>query len=97
MGGARPRKGDVGPDRSQFPLSPNHGPEHTRVVMEVWLWVRCWDGGSMVGPDRSQFPFIDRTAPRVVRVSTGTTTTPATTSTKSLFTIVTRWSTPKMK
>ena len=41
----------------------------------------------MVGPDRSQFPFIDRTAPRVVRVSTSTTTTPATTSTKSLSTI----------
>ena len=56
------------------------------------MWVRCWDGGSMVGPDRSQFPFIDRTAPRVVRVSTTTTTTPATTSTKSLFTIVTHWS-----
>ena len=74
----------MGPDRSQFPLVLTHDPEHTRVVVKVCVWVRSWDGGSMAGPDRSQFPCMDHTAPRVVGVSTGTTTTPATTSTKTL-------------
>jgi DNA-directed RNA polymerase specialized sigma subunit len=52
--------------------------------MEVGVWVKCWDGGSILGPVRRQFPSIDHTAPRVVKGYTGTTTTPATTSTKTV-------------
>jgi len=55
--------------------------------MEVGVWVISWDGGSTLGPARRQFPSVDHTAPRVVGVSTATTTTPASTSTKSESTI----------
>ena len=55
--------------------------------MEVGVWVIGWDGGSTLGPARRQFPSVDHTAPRVVGVSTGTTTTPATTGTKNVATI----------
>ena len=87
MGGAGLRKRELRPARRQFPSSLNRSPEHTRVVMEVGAWVSCWDGGSTLGPVRRQFPSVDHTAPRAVGLSTGTTTTPATTSTKSLSTI----------
>ena len=87
MGGAGLRKRELGPARRQFPSSLNRSPEHTRVVMKVGVWVIGWDGGSTLGPARRQFPSVDHTAPRGVGVSTGTTTTPATTSTKSVSTI----------
>jgi hypothetical protein len=55
--------------------------------MKVGVWVIGWDGGSTLRPARRQFPSVDHTAPRVVGVSAGTTTTSATTSTKSVSTI----------
>jgi hypothetical protein len=97
MGGARPRERDTGPDRSQFPRTLTRDLEHTRVVVKVCVGVRSWDGGSKAGPDRSQFPSLDRTAPRVVRVGAGPTTTPATSITKSVATIRMQSKTTKLE
>ena len=87
----------TGPDRSQFPRCLSRDPERTWWVVKVCMWVRSWDGGSKAEPDRSQFPSLDHTAPRVVRVGTGTTTTPATTITKSVATIRMQSKTTKLE
>ena len=97
MGGARPRERNTGLARRQFPRNLSLDPEHTRGVVKVCMWVRSWDGGSKAGPDRSQFPSLGHTAPRVVRVGTGTTTTPATTITKSVATILMHKRTTKLE
>ena len=97
MGGARPRERNTGLDRSQFPRNLSLDPEHTRGVVKVCMWVRSWNGGSKAGLDRSQFPSLDHTAPRVVRVGAGTTTTPATAITESVAKIMTYSRTTEME
>ena len=84
-------RSDTGPARRQLPRSPLPAPEHTQVVMEVGEWARGWSGGAEAGPARRQLPSSVHTAPRVVKVGSGTTTTPATIATEFVKRMKTNW------